>query len=293
MIILVVGLLKYDAGKTTWVIELLELMKQLGLRAIPFKPVGGHNAWYQYNTLKHSIELGKLVGEDAYKLAKTSGLMDMVDVLSPIDILLAPLDPSLYDGDYRRYVDESSLLEKQAIIARTTLPYGATYSTTHYIIEDNYARIIKSLRNDVEKLVGKIGSTISISSEKLLELLESPDTSFRLGVIQERLEEKGDVLVIESFNNIALPIPSAAKADYVFVVTPGKILLYSGSDYRKALAVYGTISRILAYETASIISLIKNPILALDWEPRLIEKPVVAKPSKAAEKALSIVLKNV
>ncbi len=292
MIILVIGLLRYDAGKTTWVMELIELLKEYGVKVIPFKPVGGHNAWYQYNTIKYSIELGTLVGEDAYKLAKVSGLTNMIEILSPVDVLLAPPDPSLYENDYRRYIDDSSLLEKQAILARITLPYGEVYTTTHYVIEDNYVKTIKSLRTDLEILKNKIKNVTRTTSQIFLKLLESSTIIAGLSLIQERLEKESDVLIIESFNNVALPIPSAIKADYVFVVAPGKILLYKGDDYRRALAVYGTVPGLLAYETAPVISLLKNPVLVLDWEPRLQEKHVVIKPSEAAEKALSLVLEK-
>lgn len=292
MIILVTGLLKYDAGKTTWTIELLELMKEYNVNVIPFKPVGGHNAWYQYVTIRYSLELNALVGEDAYKLARTVDRIDLIEVLSPVDVLLAPLDPEYYQGDYRRYVDDSEVLEKQAVLARITVPYGDSFITTHYLIKDNYSKIIGSLKDDIDVLASRLKNLERISSNAFTKILESDILAKNLALIQDRLEHKYDVLVIESFNNVALPIPSAIKADYVFAVAPGKVLLYSGEDYRKALAVYGTVPGMLAYETAPVISLLKKPLLILDWEPKVYEKQADVKPSEAAEKALSFILEK-
>ncbi|RLE70333.1 MAG: ATPase, partial [Thermoprotei archaeon] len=93
MRLLVVGYAEYDSGKTSLTLQLIRKLRAGGRRVIAAKPVAGHSAWYQYETVVHSAELGLLVGEDAYRIAVELGMLSRVAVLNPVDLLISPLDP--------------------------------------------------------------------------------------------------------------------------------------------------------------------------------------------------------
>ncbi len=288
MIILIVGLLRYDSGKTTWALELIEAFKNVGLKPYPYKPIGAHNAWYQYETLVNSIRLGRLVGEDAYRLASAAGLVDQVEILSPVDILSAPLDPEKFMAtSMKRYVEELSFLETQAILARTTVVDDTWRPrSVHYLITENLDRIISSLKDDVMMFLKKIKTFVEINRDEFLSLISSPKLYESLAKIQNMLKRKTNLLIIESYNNAALPTPSAIESDYVFVVAPGKVFMYKGSDYAKAINVYGSLSTPLSIDVPSIMNLLKKPILVFNWRPLMLGKEYETSVSPSAEKAV-------
>ncbi|MCD6489059.1 MAG: hypothetical protein J7K21_07555 [Desulfurococcales archaeon] len=265
MIVLVTGLLRYDAGKTTLVLELLDALKSIGFKPWPFKPIGAHNAWYQYETLLHSIDLAKLVGEDAYKLASAAGLLDEIEIISPVDILILPPDVKYFISNPRRYLDILMDLEKQAILARTTYLIEDKPYSIHYLVEDNYKTTLDVLKHDIQLFLSKIREYTIIRSNYLPELLSSPKLHAFLTNILNYIKAHSDIVVAESFNDAALPTPALKTVNYVAIVAPGKVLLFDGETYVKAVELYSSMGRFIGVDIPSIIGLLKKPLKTIDW----------------------------
>ena len=81
------------------------------------------------------------------------------------------------------------------------------------------------------------------------------------------LSEKHQTLVLESFNDAASPVTDPGTTDLVLAVSPGKLFIYNGSVYRKALNVVlgieGSIHRKWWPSTSEILRLI-SPISSMD-----------------------------
>ncbi len=285
--VLVSGILRHDSGKTSFALELISSLKSIGINPYPYKPVGGHNAWYQYHTLVNSISLGKLIGEDAYKLASITDRLDEVELISPLDLLLIPPDPGYYIDRIRTYLDYTEDLERQVVLLRyTILEHGKPYSI-HFLVEDNLYYIVETLTDGIKEFLDKVGVFEKASREYILKLLYS-DTLYReLDKILYYHRNRNPLVVIESFNNAAAPIPSSLESEYVVVVAPGRVMVYDGREYARAVSVVGSIRHLWnALETSTVIALLKKPILNLPWRPRL--SSVEALSSKTSDEVASL-----
>ncbi|MCD6301590.1 MAG: ATPase, partial [Staphylothermus sp.] len=71
-------------------------------------------------------------------------------------------------------------------------------------------------------------------------------------------------LIIESFNDAAAPTYGSLMVNTVFIVSPGKVLIYSGDRYRKAVEVYSYKGDPWSITTSNILDLLGSPMKAYD-----------------------------
>ncbi len=281
LMILITGLLPYESGKTSFALELISALKEIGIKVTPFKPIGSHNAWYQYKTLINSIKHGILIGEDAYKLAKITGKLNEIELISPLDILIAPPEPIKYiETDTISYLmDLYTNTFKQSVIMRETKLINDNCETKHYIIKENYENTVQPLKRKLDKLVNKLENAKLINYDTFISKISNLKTYQNIGKILQFLYMRDNYIIIESFNNAALPILEALKSNYVFIVMPGRILLYKGRKYERTLKIIGNYENPLTIETRTIASLCK-PDKIFPWKPKVKSKLGISKTVK-------------
>jgi len=226
MMVLVVGLLERDSGKTSITVSMLNTARELGFNAVGFKPVGGHNAWNQYDTLARSLSLRMLVGEDAFKLWVASNRVESIDLLSPLDILLAPPDPAKVS------LEDYTGLEKTAVLARLTKLDNGKIFSTHFVVRENLMNIAPTLRRELLKLA-YLTKAINISATRLVNIVSN--SAEYIDRVLKYLLDKYRLVIVESFNNAAFPTPFSLTADWVVLVAPTRVFIYRGKDYAKTV----------------------------------------------------------
>ncbi len=290
MRILVTGVLRYESGKTSFALELLSAFRDIGVDAYPYKPIGGHSGWYQYDTIINSIRLGKLVGEDAYHYAEAVGCLDCIEAISPLDLLLIPHDIRFYSGRIRTYIDVIDDTFRQIVLVRLSNLVDNKFSSTHYLVKDNYRYVLDSMKNVLKDLIRSVGEVVEIGSDELVKLILNPELYRLLDRILEYHESRHDLVLIESFNDVALPIPGALDSSYIVVVAPGRVMVYDGESFRKAVAIVSDVFRPLALSMSSVLRVIKRPLLDLPVSPKQI---VYSGVSDAAGKVASYIIDHV
>ena len=275
--ILIVGLLKYDSGKTSVALSLVQEAIEKGMNVGVLKPISGFDAWSQYKYVLKSMEYGKLIGEDLYLLHATARSNAPIEVEGPLVMLLAPPDPASFSWRMSLYTTATTSTIDQAIIARITECSEGAISTRHYVIEENLERTPNVLKNKLIELIRKLEPKPRIiGREDVEENLFSYNSIEGIDSCVKRIMSSYDMVVIESYNDAAAPTPSSIEVDVVVAVAPGKIALYPGDKYRRALNLVGEIRNPLATTTSDILGLIK-PIKAIDTHPvvnpKELEKP--------------------
>ena len=226
MMALVVGLLERDSGKTSITVSMLNTARELGFNAVGFKPVGGHDAWSQYDTLVRSLSLRMLVGEDAFKLWVASSRAESIDLLSPLDILLAPPDPAKVS------LEDYTGLEKTAVLARLTTLDNDKVSSIHFVVRENLMHIAPTLRKKLLKLA-HLTKAVNISGIRLVDMVSN--SAKYIDKVLKYLLDKYELVVVESFNNAAFPTPLSLTADWVVLVAPTRVFIYRGKDYAETV----------------------------------------------------------
>ncbi|WP_434731190.1 ATPase [Thermogladius sp. KZ2Tp1] len=265
MRLLVAGLLPFESGKTTLVLGLVEEMKERGLKAGYFKPVAGHNGWFQADTLEYTVSLGVLVGHDVYVVAERLGLTEKAAILNPVDVLSLPIDPFSAKTTPRGYVDLMSSSLGTAVMARFTRLRGGVVEHVYYMVEDNVARLspvsAELLSRVVEAVAG--GGAIERTAARGLEkLLDDPSTYAEVDRFLELLGGY-DHLVIEGYNDVSAPTPGSCAADYVVVVAPTRAALYDGRKYCRAVEVIAP-GRPWVVRSLSVVEIAGRPIKVFD-----------------------------
>ena len=261
MLILIVGLLKFDSGKTSLTASLVKEARSRGVDAVAVKPVGAHNAWNQYDTVLKSFEMRVLVGSDAYRLWKASDQVEPIEVLSPFDILIVPPDSEKTGFD--RYLDIVENLFSQAALARLTKIEEHSFKSKHYVIKDTLRETTRPLHRILTRL-SRFLQAEEIEIEDLLQI--SYSSGMEIDKVLEYLLEKHELVIVESFNDAACPTSICLNADRVILVTPGRAYVYSGVEYKKVLESFSEIKG-LNITTPEVVRLLK-PILTTNLTPK-------------------------
>ncbi len=231
MRVLVNGLLPYESGKTWFVISLANALKLKGYKIAIYKPVAGHSAWYQFNTVEYSIKYGLLIGEDVYKYRKFVGINLDFNLINPIDLLLAPPDPVKYNSvsDYIVALNDQF---KQVIMFRISL-YDYDLEPIHYMIKDNINNVIDGLKPYIEKLINTL-KPYETDINTMIRMIFSKKCADTIVRCLKELMNDHDIVLIESFNDAATP--SISILDYithVITVAPGRLYILDRDDFKR------------------------------------------------------------
>jgi len=231
-VILVNGLIPFDSGKTWLTISLARALRSYGYSVNVYKPVSGHNAWYQFNSLLTSMELGYLVCEDVIKYINSLDVRVDPRLVNPIDILLAPPDFRLFNNA-NTYIEYFEDLLKQVVLARIT--YCSTGDSRHYLITGNYGRVPPTLREWLSKLA-KLVNAEEVGVDELLSIMKSDGISNELRKCLTKLREGSDVVIVESFNDAAVPYTSVLdEVNLVITVAPAYVTLLDLKSFKDAV----------------------------------------------------------
>jgi predicted P-loop ATPase/GTPase len=229
--VLVNGLLTYDSGKTYVATALVKALIERGFKVSAFKPLAGHSAWYQFNTVLYSLRCGTLIGEDVLKYKELLSLGPEVELVNPVDLLLAPLDPNCFEN-VEDYLHALTNQLEQLIMARVSdCRNGAA---RYYVIEDNASRVVLGLRPWVEKLVERFKPEPITARRFFADVLASHSMVELLDCAFDVLRSRADVLVVESFNDAAVPyMDLLSDVDVVLTVTPGCLFKLDPEDFKR------------------------------------------------------------
>jgi predicted P-loop ATPase/GTPase len=221
MKILVNGLLPYDSGKTTFSLMLIRELKAVGIKLFPLKPVAGHNAWYSFNTLLRSYDLGILAGNDALKYYDETN--EDTRKINPFAVLLSPVDLEILNFSVEYY--NSLMTNGYPVMIRISCGNNDKYYATETHL------IPKTIKGVLQQIYEKFKPEI-VSSNELRETINNS------WYIAESCIQHRDDEIIESYNDASAPIPSAINVDHVFLVSPAKAFVIKGEEFRKVISLF-------------------------------------------------------
>lgn len=228
MRILVNGVLPYDSGKTTFALSLIRAFKEVNAQIFPLKPVAGHNAWYSFGTILRSLDLKTLAGNDSIRYYDETGYN--INLINPFAVLFAPIDIEAINYDMTLY---NELMNKgYPVILRLTIDCNS--GTTKSFILNVLDLVPQGLRDYIIDLSKEL-SAEKISLNKLKELID--DSPYIVDNCIKELFKQHENVIIESYNDAVSPSYMTTDVDYVFTVSPGKAILYSGEEFKKGLAL--------------------------------------------------------
>ncbi len=263
------GLVPYDAGKTEFVLNMIDALEQIGFKPSYFKPVAGHDGWYQYDTLFYTFDAKLLIGHDAFIVAEKLDMLDKLYLISPLDILTFPVDPVKLHFSMPSYMEHMSYIGKRVVLMRFTYIYGGkqNYKHLYYICRDTLGKVSSDLENVFKEILNTIKANnsffIETTSTHVEKLLNTPKIYELIDTYRAYLEETG-FLIIEGYNDVSSPTLGSLDVDYVVVVAPGKALLYSGERYRMAVELLSYRGYPWTIKASSVVEVAGKPLKIYD-----------------------------
>ncbi len=251
--ILIVGLKELDAGKTSLACAILDYFRVQRYSVCGFKPRAGNSIWYDYDVVQEALSRGRLYGKDAkmLKLASTPGSVCGAlkeEFVNPFHRLWT--EPPHIDPVTRIpyfVIDRVTLWRKSEatnlVVVNDALPTEYRYDETLFTeLCAGASRIFH---------VHDLNTLNKLTSEYYNRAAEQ---AFML------MRREYDLIVIESYSDVALPLPYSTlkDVDAVIGIKPGKIFVFEPEKYLTAVQLEASI-RIRAEElsTSEIIELLK------------------------------------
>jgi predicted P-loop ATPase/GTPase len=226
--VLVVGLLPYDAGKTTLCKALIHGFKKSGVNLVPFKPHSGISYWNQFNTFHDSLIRGALLSSDIIELenAARSGLP--LELLNPVNRLSSPM--------LDRGIPDEKLAFQEFVAQRFTHCDGHNCRSIYYL---NGTINMSRMRDMSDFYVGiKKSAERVIFTRNFQQLVKAYEDNFEkaTGSCYRALQDKP--LIVESFNDAAYPFASAENCDVVLCLSSNVVLRFKAREYFKAVRLH-------------------------------------------------------
>jgi len=266
--ILIVGANSFDSGKTRLAVGLGRSLKESGQSVEYFKPVSGHNFWYNYEHTRGCLEIGKLVSKDAFHVKKELDLRNDLYLMNPIHSLFVP---ARIERPLQNLHSSFGLAGSNSILVmqRFSRPVNDEYDTTMLIADSlvEEERVIIGLEE-----IGKLSHNSSIFSAHNFETFqEFEHQHFEDYVSASFAESEKSVenIIIESFNDSAWPWENLLEVDHVLVVSPGHIFSYDPERFRKATFLYYKERLPIREVTFSRISDLLKPTNRVEVEPSI------------------------
>lgn len=206
MRLLVVGVERVDAGKTTFGVGLVNYLDATG-----FKPRAGNDYWFDYDDYRAAVDDGRLYGKDAKRLVKASGVDDRPESINPVHRLWRPApEGDTFLGPANRTFVLDRAGDRFVVNAAAGLPESAR----------------ANLPIDDALTVESLDELNRVTREVYLPLLDELADEIK----------RTDRAVVESYGDVARPLRDFA-VDRVAAVEPGRARIYDGYRFNTACQV--------------------------------------------------------
>lgn len=198
-----------------------------------FKPISGHNYWYNYEHTKSCLESGLLVSKDATQIREKLGLKTNPVLMNPIHSLFVP---ARIEKPLQQITNSLGLSGSSSVLVmqRFSRPVDDHVETT-MLIADQLVRENRLIIGQDD--IGRLSHNASILDANSLETFqEFENLHYEEYVTQafSRIEKETDTTIIESFNDSTWPWEGLDSVDSVLVVSPGHVFSYNPEKFRKA-----------------------------------------------------------
>lgn len=251
---ILVSSLDTTMGKTTFCRALTTVLRRRGITACCFKPMGGTLLFgYLSDVLHESIERGLIYGHDSLLHSQTIDGAVPPELLAPCYVLNGPdfeLTGIRHSGDSIYAVRGTVWEDGEAV---TTLGL------------DDVAMRRAGLDRWLSKLQGAGHRTLPINGGTLPEFRRLAQRSVES--VYAELERRFDVIIVESYDDVAVPWIGATDFDPVIVLGRGVAGVYPGPAF---MDVFGSLNSTQRRDPAA------TPLPFADLFPTVTSGEVVA-----------------
>lgn len=227
------GIHSFESGKTELAKRMVAAFSYSSQSVEYFKPLSGHNYWYQYEHTKACLKEGVLVSKDAIDVRTTFSPKSPVELANPVHNLFVPLRIEKPLQTLRNTLGlsgSSSILTMERFSRPTSSGIDTTVLLAQGLVEEE--RLMIGL-DDVGKLT-KDAAIWEVNNLEAVQDFENNNFETHVSESFKYIEGLSEVVIIEGFNDAAWPWDDLESVDVVLVVGPGHVFSYDPEKFRKA-----------------------------------------------------------
>jgi len=236
--VLITGLLERKTGKTYLASAMLYALRTLGFKPGFFKPLSIHNWFTEYDTTVENLRFKSLFSKDVATLSRIVKMKDPYELLNPVDFLTAPLDPTVFINARvpDMYYSFSYDLLKTTLMARFTKYEDGVLYNKYLINEWALRRNILLVDEElIDRITRNADEITTIDATKAFVHLINKNFINSINTCLKAIENKYQIVVIESYGDLAWPLPRETRVSMVLAVAPGRVLIYEASKFKIAV----------------------------------------------------------
>ncbi|MCE4623330.1 MAG: hypothetical protein F7B11_01095 [Caldisphaeraceae archaeon] len=255
MKVLIIGLLEENSGKTTIASSLTSYLNSEGFDAVAFKPIGATEVWLSPFVLKESKKRKMVVTGDSLLLHRASSEKEPINMINPFGGLLVPLILEKFAtlNSFKAY--QSSVSSRLAL-SRLTLCRGEV-KNLHLINENPLRRTTKNIEYEIYETTTYVENPVKVDENYLVELLSGGATN-EIDTCLNYLEERHEIIVIESNSDVASPTRRCLESDAVILASPGFAMIIDGNRFRKAVEFLTSNGKPWVIKSGEVVPLTKH-----------------------------------
>ncbi|MHA1963674.1 MAG: hypothetical protein ACXACG_07790 [Candidatus Thorarchaeota archaeon] len=231
--VLLVGMNSFDSGKTQFAIQLSRVLSEEGHSVEYFKPLSGHNYWYNHEHTKTCLQKGVLASLDAMRVRKFLKPISPIELANPVHSLFVPMrleKPSQNLTNTLGLAGASSVLTMERFSRPDASGIDTTVLVAQRLIEEE--RLI--IRQEEAGMLTRGAGILPVNN--LEEVQEFERLNFETHVTDSfaEVEKSADIAIIEGFNDAAWSWDGLESVDAVLLISPAHIFNYDPERFRKA-----------------------------------------------------------
>ncbi|RLE66649.1 MAG: hypothetical protein DRJ38_01020 [Thermoprotei archaeon] len=235
---LITGLLEKNSGKTYLAAAILYALRKLGFKPGFFKPISIHNWFTDYDTTLDNLRSKSLYCKDVAMLSQIARIRIPYELLNPIHFLTAPLDPCVFINARvpDMYYSFSYDLLKTTIIARFSRYEEERLYNIYLFNEWALQRNILLIDEEIlDRITRNADEVLRVNAIKNFVYLMNKNFLNSTHTCLKAIEDKHHVIIVESYSNVAWPLPPQIQVAFVLAVSPGRVLIYEASKFKMAV----------------------------------------------------------
>ncbi len=236
--VLITGLYEKRSGKTYLASAILYALRTLGFKPGFFKPLSIHNWFTEYDTTLENLRFKSLFSRDVATLSQIAKIKDPYELLNPVDVLTAPLDPTVFINARvpDMYYSFSHDLLKTTLMARFSRYEDGVLYNRYLINEWALRRNILLVDEElIDRIMKNADEIAEIDTTKTFAYLMNKNFMNSVRSCLKAIESRYQIVVIESYGDLAWPLPRETRVSIVFAVAPGRVLIYEASRFKMAV----------------------------------------------------------
>jgi predicted P-loop ATPase/GTPase len=264
--VLLVGMNSFDSGKTQVASRLSTALSDEGVSVEYFKPISGHNYWFNHEHTKTCIENGILVSKDVLEVRKLLKTRVPVELSNPVHSLFVPMrleKPMQNLTNTLGLAGSSSILTMERLSRPSKSGIETTVLVAQNLVDDNLLIIAEE---EIRRLT-RGASVLSVKNLEDVQEFEQLHFEHYVSESFSQIEKHTDFVIIEGFNDAAWLWDGLEHVDTVLLISPAHIFSYDPERFRKAVYLMNRGNLPIRDVTFGRIADLIKPIRHLQFKP--------------------------